>query len=96
MWKPALAGLGCLVPHADHGEAEHWGCLVVSGWLCFATLGYRTQERSRATSQGMLCWRWCVMSPGRNPALFSSNPLSILALPLLLLLLAPVPGVSPA
>lgn len=53
MWKPALAGLGCLVQHADHGEAEHWGFLVVSEWLWFVTLGYRTRERSRANSQGM-------------------------------------------
>lgn len=36
-----------------------------------------SQERSRANSQGVLCWRWCLTSPGRNPAVFSSNPLSI-------------------
>lgn len=41
--------------------------------VCHAGL-QDSQERSRANSQGRLCWRWCLTSPGRNPALLSSNP----------------------
>lgn len=92
-WKPPFAGLGCLVPHADHEEGEHWGFLVChngSGLPCWAT---------GLCSQGMWCWRWCLMSPGRNPAC-SPQTLSVFQLlessASLLLSLAPVPVVSPA
>lgn len=40
--------------------------------VCHAGL-QDSEERSRANSQGMLCWRCCSTSPGRNPALFSST-----------------------
>lgn len=55
MRKPPLAGLGCLVPCADHGEAEHWSFPVGSEWLWFAMLGYRTLRREPEPAAKACC-----------------------------------------
>ena len=80
-------------------KAEHRCFRGVSEWRWFAALGYGVLGRGPAGNRrGVVRWRWCFTSAGRNPALLSPGPAALLwwapALPRPLL--APVPGVSPA